>query len=303
MKRKTRNEIQCLAMVAPPVLAFIVFGLIPAGISFYLSFCELHDYDFSMARFIGFANYRKIFTDPLVCRSILNTLWFWISSPLKIALGLGIALIFNRKLPGEKVFRTLLFIPYLCSAAAAVIVWKWIFNGEFGIINQFITDMGGARVNFFLNKKWYMWILILINVWGGTGYTTILFQAALTGVNKSCLEAAELDGAGSIQKFFRVTFPSISPTTFFLLVTGLMGSLQAFSEFQMIGVSLPDGFQYGPDNTGITIVYYLYNMGFREVKAFGMGMASALAVVLIAFILILTAVQFYFQKKWVHYDE
>lgn len=288
-----------------PIIGFLLFGLAPMLISAYLGFTELHGFDFHDARFIGIANYRKIFADPLFYKAIANTLYALLSLPVQMLLGLGIAGILSREgIRGKKFFRSLFFIPFVCSTVAVTLVFKWMFDGEFGIINQIISMAGGKKINFLLNPKLFMPVMLLLMTWAGTGYYIIIFQAALTGVNKSVTEAAEIDGAGAVRRFFSVTVPLISPTTFYLLVMGIIGGLQNFTWFQvMCGGMSGAGFQYGPDNAGITIVFYLYQQAFGNIITDGMGIASATAWVLVIAVLLLTAANFALSKKWVHYDD
>jgi multiple sugar transport system permease protein len=288
-----------------PILGFFLFGFIPMIISGYLGFTELHSFDFTDAKFIGFENYKKIFDDPLFYKSVVNTLYALLAIPLQMFLGLIIANVLTKKeIKGKKLFRALFFIPFVCSTVAVTLIFKWIFDAEFGIINQILTYLNGENINFLLNEKLFMPIMILIMSWAGTGYYIIIFQAALTGINQSVIEAAEMDGAGSVRKFYSIIIPTITPTIFYLLIMGIIGGLQTFTWFQVICSGMAGrGFQYGPNNAGITIVFYLYEQGFGNIFTYGMGIASASAWILVFGILLLTFINFKLSKRWVHYED
>ncbi len=301
LSRRMKNNLSCYLMCGLPILGFLIFALAPLVISLYLSFTELHNLNFNAATFNGLDNFKTLFSDPLFGKSIVNTLYAMISVPLSMVLGLLIAQVLTRdSLKGKRFFRTLFFIPYVCSTVAVTLVFKWMFNTEFGIIN----DLVGTKINFFLDERLFMPVMIFITTWTGTGYYIILFQAALTNVNPSLVEAAKIDGAGPIRRFFAITVPTISPTTFYLLVMGVIGGLQSFTWFQIICDPIAaSGYGWGPGDSGITIVYYVYNKAFATSTGLIQGgVAAAAAWVLALGILVLTVLNFKLSKYWVHYD-
>lgn len=302
-KRKIKHNLSCWAMAGIPILGFLLFGLAPMAISFFMSFTDLHRYDLSSATWTGFSNYVFIFKDPLFWKSIVNTLYACLTIPIQMILGLLIANVLVKDIKGKKFFRALFFIPYICSSVAVALMFQWLFDSELGIINTILSGMGIPKQEFLLSEKQFMPVMLIMMTWAGTGYYVILYQAALTNINKSMLEAAELDGAGAVRRFFSITIPAVSPTTFYLVIMGIIGGLQNFTWFQVICSGLGDGYKYGPGNAGLTIVYYLYDKGFDNIVTYGMGIASAAAWVLVIFILILTALNFFVSKKWVHYDD
>ena len=179
--RKIKEYLSCYLMCGLPIIGFLVFSLVPLVISLYLSFTQLYTLNFTSATFIGLENFATLFTDPLFGKAIVTTLYAMISIPLSMVLGLLIAQLLTRKsLKGKKFFRTLFFIPYVCSTVAVTLVFKWMFDAEFGIIN----DMFQTKISFFLDERWFMPVMILLTTWTGTGYYIILFQAALTSVNR-----------------------------------------------------------------------------------------------------------------------
>lgn len=304
-KRKLLNNVSCYLMGGLPVVGFLLFGLLPLLISAYLSFTQLLSYDFRQAVPIGFDNYVAIFRDPMFYKAIGNTVIALIAVPLQMVIGLLIAgILTNKSVKGKKIFRSLFFIPFVCSSVAVTLTFKWMFDSEFGIINALLVAMGGHKVQWLTSKVWFMPIMILMMSWTKIGYYIILFQAALTNMNQSTLEAAEIDGAGAFRKFVSITVPAISPTTFYLLVMGIIGGLQEFAWFQiMCDGMINAGFLYGPNDNGLTVVYYLYNQGFIFTTTEGMGRASATAWVLAIGIMLLTALNFKLSKRWVHYDD
>lgn len=300
--RRLKNNLSCWCMCGLPVLGFLIFSLIPLCISLYLSFTSLETLNFASASFSGLSNFKMLFTDRLFGKAVVNTLYAMLSIPLSMVLSLMIAHVLTQKaLKGKRIFRTLFFIPYICSSVAVTLVFKWMFDAEFGIVNNLL----GTHISFLLDKHWFMPVMILLTVWSGTGYYIILFQAALTGVNPALTEAASIDGAGPVRRFFSITLPSISSTTFYMLVTGLIGGLQAFTWFQIIcDPIMASGWGWGPGDAGITIVYYVYNNAFATATgAVRGGLAAAAAWVLALGILLLTVLNFKLSKYWVHYDD
>lgn len=280
-----------------PLLGFVIFGVIPLCLAFAMAFLKMKGFSFKGAKLADplFDNFKTVVTDNKFWESIVNTLIFGISTLICLVLSLAIAYLLSKEIKGRKTFRIIYFIPYVCSAVAVVLMWGYIFNTEFGILNMFLKE---------LNPEWQLrWtedatdfriLVIFISVWGGMGYSIVLFTAALTNVNRSTVEAATIDGAGPFRVFWNVVFPAISPTTFFLLVTGLIGALQSFATSNILDKN------GGPDSSGITIVFYLYNKIFDEMN---MGVASASAWILSLLILIITIFNFVGSKKWVSYDQ
>ncbi len=281
----------CLAFI--PVLGFCLFGLIPMILAIGMAFMNIRGYSFEGATFVGFGNFKDVLNDSLFWKSIGNTLYMSVSAFINIVLALIVAFLLTKKIKGKKIFRTIYFIPYVCSVVAVTLMWMWIFNNRYGAVNMLIRHFGGEPVNWLNDSKWFKPILILMGVWSGTGYGIILYGAALTNVNSSLYEAAKVDGANSFKSFMHITVPAISPTTFYLLITGIIGALQEFARPQIISAT------GGPDNTGVTVVFYLYRRAFEY---FEMGPASATAWLLAIFILILTVINFAVSKLWVNYD-
>lgn len=278
-----------------PLVGFLIFGLIPLAIAFAMAFLKIRDFSITDAEYVGFQNFKDVLSDPEFGKSILNTVVLGSSTLISQVLALLIAYLLSKEINGRKVFRIIYFIPYVCSAVAVVLMWQYIFNPNYGILNQMLGRTGDDSINWFNNPDLFATMIIFISVWSGMGYPIILYTAALTNVNRSTVEAATIDGAGAFRVFWNVILPGISPTSFYLLVTGIIGALQSFTTSNVLA---PDG---GPSGKGITIVFYLYRKIFNYVGQ--MGLASASSWVLSLLILGVTIINFVGSKKWVSYDQ
>lgn len=276
-----------------PVIGFVLFGLVPMILAVFMAFMHIEGFNFDNAYFNHGENFVTVLSDQLFWKSIVNTLYMSLSTFINIALALIVAFLLTKKIRGKKLFRTIYFIPYVCSVVAITLMWQWIFNTNYGIINRLFTPEGATPINWWGDSKTFIPCLIIMGVWSGTGYGIILYGAALTNVNNSLYEAAKVDGANAFQSFLHVTLPAISPTTFYLLITGVIGALQEFARPQIISGS------GGPDNVGVTVVFYLYRNAFQY---YNMGVASATAWLLALIILALTVINFAVSKLWVSYD-
>ena len=292
MSRRTEEAIWAYAFIALPLIGFLVFAAGPMVASFYLSFTEYEV--LSPPRWIGGENYVKLFTsDIFVGKTMSNTLFYMLGIPLGMALSLLLALALNQKLRFEGFFRTVYFLPSVCSIVALALLWKWIYNADYGLINMYLQAFGVAEPPRWLDSPAMVKpSLIIMGIWGGLGYNMVLFLAALQGVPRYLYEAAELDGANWWQTFWNVTWPQISPTTFFVAVMGIIGGFQNFDQIFIMT-------RGGPEYSSATYMIHLYQNGFQY---FRMGYASAMAWVLAAIIMAITWFQFYASKKWVHYD-
>lgn len=288
-----RENISGFLLSIMPVAGFVIFGLIPMVLAFIISFTDVRFFNLDGVSFIGGQNYVTVLNDKLFWKSIVNTLYMSLSTFVNIVLALIIAFLLTKNVKGKKVFRTIYFIPYVCSVVAITLMWQWIFNTNFGVINQLFTPEGAEKINWWGDKKTFIPCLIIMGIWSGTGFGIILYGAALTNVNGSLYEAAKVDGANGFQSFLHITLPSISPTTFYLLITGIIGSLQEFARPQIISSS------GGPDNAGVTVVFYLWRYAFEYHE---MGIASATAWLLAILILGLTVLNFALSKLWVNND-
>ncbi|HZG83892.1 sugar ABC transporter permease [Paenibacillus sp.] len=277
--------------IAPPFIGVFVFLLYPLLNSLYMS---LTIFNFGQPpEFTGLANYERALTnDPLVWKTLWNTLYAALGVPLGMIVSLFFALLLDRKVRGRNFFRMLFFLPTICSIVALAAVWQWIFNSDYGLLNYYLSLLGFDPPAWLADETWAMPAMIIQGIWGGLGVSIILYLAALGNVPTSLYEAAKVDGANGWQRFVHITVPGISPVTFFILVTSLIGALQDFPRFQL----LTGG---GPNYSTTTIVYYLYSVAFEYSE---MGYASAIAWFIGFIIMLVIVLNFALSKRWVHYN-
>ena len=280
-----------------PVIGFILFGMIPLALALAMAFMYVPGKgNIARAEFAGFENFVTVLEDHMFWQSILNTLKMAISLPICIVVALIVAFLLTKNIKGRSFFRAVYFVPYVCCAVAIALMWELIFNQNHGIINSWLGLTRDTAIPWLTDSSTYTLCLIIIGIWSGTAYGIVLYGAALTNVNRSLYEAAQIDGANSFRSFISITLPSVSPTSFYLLTTGLIGALQEFTRPQIIG----GGQGAGPNNDGLTIVFYIYRRAFEYNNQ--MGEAAAAALILSVLILCVTAVNFVVSKRWVSYD-
>ena len=285
-------------IAAIPVIGFVLFGLIPMVISLLVSFTSVkQSFITENIVFIGFKNYGRLFQDRLFWKSFGNTLLYTLNVPFSLGFGLIVAYLVNSSSKGQKFFRFVFFIPYVCSTAAIALSWKIMYNYEYGIFNAVLNDLGLKAVGWITSPNVFMFSTMLMTIWASSGICIILYQAALANVNPSYLEAAQIDGAREITVFFRIVVPAISPTTFYLLTMKLIGSLQVMAETQMLS-----GDSASLNWADSTVVNYLYRMGFIDPIYYGQSIASAAGWILSIIIILITWLNFRLGKKYVNYD-
>lgn len=297
MKNSTKEALAGYGFLTPNLLGFLIFTSIPVAASMVLSFL---DWDLlSPPRFVGFDNFITLFQDPFFWQYSWNTIYLMLAIPLSMAGSLILAIGMNQKLKGIIFFRTVYFLPTLCAGVAIYMLWRLIYNPEFGVLNTFIAKLGEfihipLKGPYWLtDEKWAKPALIIMSVWQSVGgYNMILYLAALQGVPRDLYDAAEVDGANAWQKFWAVTWPQISPATFFIAIMSIIGGFQAGFDPAYI---MTGG---GPNGSTTTIIYYIYNNAFEWHK---MGYAAAIAWVLFVIVFIFTVLQWRFFGKQVHY--
>jgi len=277
----------------PWVVGLVLFIIGPMIASLYLS---LTQYDIlSAPKFIGLANYQQaFFGDPQFWPSILRTLEYGvITVPLGLIGSLLLAMFLNRQVRGIGAFRTFFFLPSLTPTAALALLWIWLFDPNFGLVNEVLRAVGIPGPGWFASPQWALPAVALTTLWASWGGSTMLiFLAGLQGVDRSLLEAADIDGAGGWNKFWSVTLPLISPTMFFNFILGMIAALQVFT----VAYVATEG---GPNYATWFYALHLYNQAF---KYFQMGYGSALAWLFVLILLLFTVVQLRFSRSWVHYD-
>lgn len=291
-----RSLLVPLGFLAPALILILVFMVLPIVVSFYLSLTNFNVaalIDWSRARFIGLANYQRLFQDALFWKALKNTGYFVIIGvPCAIILSLFIAILLNRsKLLGRNLFRVGYYLPSITTTVAIAVVWKWVLNPRYGILNWILSFLGVTGPSWLGDPKWAMPAIIMLVVWKGLGYNMVIFLAGLQNIPEHLYEAAQIDGANRFKQLIYITIPLLRPTTFFVTVMTTIGYLQLFAEPYM----LTDG---GPLNSTLSIVLYMYRHGF---KFFNLGYASAIAYVLFAIIFIATLLQMKFKDREIQY--
>ena len=280
------------AFVAPWLVGFVVFTAGPMLTSLFLSF---HVYDLHKLEYVGGENYRRLFTvDAVFLKSLRITLTYALFAvPLGVGGSLALAVLLNQKVAGQRLFRTLFYLPSLVPSIASAIVWSWMFNTDNGALNGFLGWFGLPPVAWLQDERWTLPAFVLMSLWGVGGGRMVIFLAGLQGVPESLLEAATLDGAGPWRRFRDVTLPLLSPVLFFNVVMGCIGAFQVFtSAYAMTGG--------GPNNASRFYALYLFQTAFEQFK---LGKASAMAWVLFLILLAITGIQFYGSRKWVYYEK
>jgi ABC-type sugar transport system permease subunit len=278
-------------LVGPNLLLFAIFTYWPLVYNGYLSFVRW-DMLAPVKTWVGLDNYRELFTSPAFGRIVVNTLSFAVASVFFICLlGLLLALLLNQPLRGRNLARGTVFSPVMLSGAAIGLVWIYIFDPRFGLLDVLLGALGLNSPNWLLDPAWAMPAVIIVHVWKNLGYAVVIYIAGLQAIPRELYEAALVDGAGGWARLRHITLPGLSPVLFFLVLTTALAAFQAFDIIKV----MTDG---GPVDATTTLVYYLYQEGF---VAFNAGRAGVAAVVLFLAMLAFTAVQLRYNERHVHY--
>lgn len=289
-----RELIVGLLFISPAILGFFAFTVYPILQSFYYSFT---DYNILQPPYwVGFENYERLLHDRVFTVALGNTVYMVIVGlPLHLAVDFAIALLLSTRIRGLSVFRTIFYLPSITPIVATAVLWAWLLNSQYGLINVILIRLGLPTIGFLTDPAWTKPSVILMGLWYG-GNTILIYLAALQEVPTELLEAAELDGCGSLEKLFNVTIPMVSPVIFFTLVLNLIGYFQIFTEGWVL-TATREGSAGGPLNSLLFYTMYLYQNAFQFFK---MGFASAQAWIL--FVIILLATLFVFRTSgWVYY--
>lgn len=288
---RRRERAWGLVFVTPISLQVLLFCIVPVGIAIAAGFTNWNvikgTYDF-----VGLDNFAEFLTDKKFWIAGGNTLYMLIPIPFYLLFGILFAIGCHRNTPGNRLFRVLFFLPYISSIVALVVMWKWLFNYEYGLINQVLMDWFGIQgPNWLGDPDWIKPTIVLMIVWKMIGITSIYVLAALKTIPEEYYEAARLDGAGPLRMFFQITLPLLTPAIFFLMIIGVIGSLQTFVEVQLF---TEDG---GRNYSAATITYYIWQKAFMSNE---MGLASATAFFFALVILGVTLLQFRLSRRWVY---
>lgn len=291
-KYRMREAMTGYLFLLPSFLGFVIFMFIPIVFGLYISFTN---YDgFKVMDFIGFNNYLDMFQDSYFTISLKNNLVYTlVTVPATLIIALLLAVAVNKGLKGSAIFKTLFFFPYITSMVAVGIIWTLLYNPTVGPINSILRSIGISNPpGWLLSTTSALLAIMIVYIWKMSGYYMIIFLAGLQSIPRHLYEAAEIDGAGGIKKFFKITLPLLSPTTFMVMILIIINSFQVFDLIQV----MTDG---GPGRATNVLVYRIYQEGFNYSH---FGYASAEAYFLFAIILVVTLIQFWGQKKWVVYQ-
>lgn len=285
-----RETVAGYLFLMPNLVGFIIFTVFPVVGSLLLSFSDWNL--LTAPTVVGIANYQKLANDPVLLQSLGNTAFFsFVSVPLNIGLALCLAILLNKKLHGIGFFKAAYFLPTVYSTVAVALIWQWIYDSRTGLLNFVLSWFHLGPYPWLTSPQWAMLSIVGVAVWRGVGYNMLIFLAGLQGVPAELYEAAKIDGASQWRMFLHVTWPVISPTTFFVTITSIINSFQVFD----VTTVLTNG---GPANATNTLVMLIYQHAFQF---FRMGYASAIAYLLFGIVLVLTILQTSLSKRWVHY--
>ncbi len=292
LPKTSDRKIATTVFLLPSIIGLIVFCLIPIVMSLVYSFM---DYDLlaNSKEWIGLKNFTRILSGNEFPKVLSHTMtYLGIYLPLILITSVVQAIVLNQSFRGRGVYRAIFYTPVITSWVAAAVVWTWVLSGKYGMLNQMLSSIGITGPAWLSSRQWAMPGIVLAAVWKDTGYYALMVLAALKSIDPSYYEAAAIDGAGGMRKFFGITLPLLSPTLFLLVVINVIYGLQVFESVLI----MTDG---GPGGATTVFLERIYKYAFRQYK---MGMASAYSWILFVLILIFTVVQFRLQKKWVNYD-
>ena len=291
--RQARKQWTAYLFLSPGLLLFGVFTVFAVCYAFYLSFHQWNVLE-PQKPFVGLDNYARLFDDARFHQAVVNTIYYTAATvPLSIVLGLLIALLLNQQIRARGFFRTLFYIPVITPLVIAAIIWKWVYNGDYGLLNYYLIKIGliDEPLLWLSSKSLAMPAAIIMWVWKTVGFVMVVYLAGLQAIPQDYYDAAKVDGAGSWRRLRDITIPLLSTTTFFLVIIQALGSFQAFTQIFV----LTNG---GPVGRTTTIVYYIYQHAF---KRFDMGYASAMAFAMFAMMFGFTLLQLRFFRREVEY--
>lgn len=288
--KQKREAVYGLLFIAPTIIGLLILNYYPILETVYQSFCETGDFGKGNT-FIGLENFITLFHDREVFSTLLNSMKYAaLSLPLTVCISLVLAVLLNRKMHLRGLYRTIYFLPMVCAPAAIAMVWKWMFNQDYGLLNYLLK----AKISWVTDPATAMIAIVVVGVWSSIGNNMILLLGGLQDIPKDYYEAAAVDGSTGIHSFFHITIPLLSPMIFFIVQTGIMGALQLFDLPFMI---MDDSSRAWPSVKTITYLFYEYAFT-RSERGYG-------AAIIILLILVISAITFVLQKtekKWVHYD-
>ena len=300
VRARTLRQAEMLAaflFLLPNIAGFLVFSFGPVIAAAWIS---LLDWNLlNPPQWVGIANYARLLTDGEFWSSLRATVVYTLGIvPLSIIPALILAVLLNQPIRGRTIYRAIFFLPVVSSLIAVSLLWRWLYNPSFGLLNYLLNGLFGmlglsiTAPEWLQSRTWAMPAIILMSTWKNMGYNMVLYLAGLQGIPRSLYEAAELDGAGRWQRFRHITIPLLTPSTFFVIIITLIGSFQVFDQAYIMTAG-------GPARSTVTTVYFIYANAFERYQ---MGYASAVAWVLFLIIMTFTIIQWRYQSRWVFYD-
>lgn len=285
------NRFKVLLFTAPLLVPLAAFWLVPFGYSIYISFTDW-DYISPEYDFIGLDNYQYMVEDFEFTQALLNTFWFSLGVVIPtVLLGLMFALLLHKNFAGSQFYRAVIFSPWITPTVAVSIVWSWVFESKSGLANQLLMSAGFDKIAWLEQGDTAMVAVIIVTIWQAIGWTMLFYISALNKIPESLYEASLIDGCSSLTRFFKITLPLVSPTTFFLVVVNIITAVQAFDQFQILT-------QGGPGGDTRTLLYLFYQQAFERYE---MGPAAATSLVIFIITGALALVNTYIGKRWVYY--
>ncbi|MBS5938827.1 MAG: sugar ABC transporter permease [Clostridium sp.] len=285
------KKIRPYGMVAPALIIFLVFSIYPIGYMIYLSF---HNWDLinPVKQFVGMNNFKDLINDALFLQVIRNSIVYMIVTVLgSIILGTLLAVFLNKDTRISRILQSVTFAPYVISMVSVAFIWQWIMDADYGLLNYFLNFFGISNIDWLNNTSIAIFSLAVISIWKSLGYNALIILAALKSVPKYIYEAAQIDDTKPMKVFFKITLPMISPSLFFLTIMNIISSFKVFETISLITAG-------GPMNSTNTLVYYIYEYGFKYNK---IGYASAAGVILFLILGVMTIFYFKVLSRKVHY--
>ena len=285
------KKIRPYGMVAPALIIFLIFSIYPIGYMIYLSF---HNWDLinPVKQFVGMNNFKDLMNDALFLQVIRNSIVYMIVTVLgSIILGTLLAVFLNKDTKISRILQSVTFAPYVISMVSVAFIWQWIMDADYGLLNYFLNFFGISNIDWLNNTSIAIFSLAVISIWKSLGYNALIILAALKSVPKYIYEAAQIDDTKPMKVFFKITPPMISPSLFFLTIMNIISSFKVFETISLITAG-------GPMNSTNTLVYYIYEYGFKYNK---IGYASAAGVILFLILGVMTIIYFKVLSRKVHY--
>lgn len=291
--KQIKRYMWAYGFIAPSLILICVLNLWPILQTFYFSLNEVRG--FQSPVFVGLSNYMTLFGDEEFWKSLMNTcIYTVVTVPVGVILSLITAVFLNASIKGKSFFRVLYFLPVISAPAAVAMVWRWLYNSDFGLINYILSVLHIQGPNWIADSRVVLGSVMIVGIWSLVGYNMVILLAGLQDIPGSYYEAAQIDGADSLKQFLHITVPLVSPTLFFVVLTTMISSLQVFDHIYMMLDSTNPALK-----SGESIVYLFYKYTFANNNK---GYGSAIATVLLFLVMLLTVIQMKVQKKWVHYQ-